>query len=87
MVKLQVYVTENCWTCTESRHIASEIANEFPQVNVELLDMTHEKRPDNVFAVPTFLLNGRVVSLGNPHRHVLKQKIQAEISHPPVNCQ
>ena len=87
MVKLQVYITENCWTCAESRHIASEIAEEFPQVQVEILDMTRAERPDNVFAVPTFLLNGRVVSLGNPHRHVLKQKVQAEVNRHPITCQ
>ncbi len=86
MVKLQVYITENCWTCAESQLIAAEMAGEFPQINVEILDMTRAKRPDNVFAVPTFLLNGRVVSLGNPHRHILKQKVQTEINHP-VNCQ
>lgn len=81
MVKLEVYVKEACWTCAESRRIVAEIAPQFPQMSVELLDMETPERPPNIFAVPTYVLNGRIISLGNPYRDVLRQKIMDAISN------
>ncbi|HJM88761.1 MAG TPA: hypothetical protein QF624_03925 [Dehalococcoidia bacterium] len=42
--------------------------DEFPQINVDVVDLglTSKQQPDEVFAVPTFLLDGEVVSLGTP---------------------
>ena len=80
MVKLQVYVKEDCWACDESRRIVSEIAPQFPEIAVELLDLEADDRPENVFAIPTYVLNGRVISLGNPYRDQLRQEIQNVLS-------
>lgn len=76
MVKLQVYIREDCWTCAESRRIVAELAPQFPQLSVELVDMETPDRPPNVFAVPTYVLNGRIISLGNPYRDDLRQEIK-----------
>ncbi len=76
MVKLQVYINADCWSCDESRRIVEEIAPQFPEVTVEFLDMSETVYPENVFAVPTFVLNGRVISLGNPYRDDLRRSIQ-----------
>jgi len=81
MVKLQVYINEDCWTCDESRRIVAEIAPQFPEVKVELLDLSSGEYPDNIFAVPTFVLNGRIISLGNPYRDVLRQRIQESVDN------
>ncbi len=80
MVKLQVYLNEDCWACAESRRIVSDIARQFPQLAVELLDLESEDRPENVFAVPTYVLNGRIISLGNPYREQLRREIQDALS-------
>ena len=80
MVKLQVYVREDCWTCAESQRIVAEIAPQFPQISVELLDIENPNRPHNVFAVPTYVLDGRIISLGNPYRDVLRQEIRNALS-------
>lgn len=80
MVKLQVYVREDCWTCAESRRIVSEIAPQFPQIAVELLDLESTNQPENIFAVPTYVLDGRVIFLGNPYREQLRQEIQDALS-------
>ncbi len=37
-------------------------------------------KPDNVFAVPTYVLDGRIISLGNPHREQLFAKISSAVS-------
>lgn len=80
MVKLQVFISDDCWSCAESRRIVTEIAPQFPDVEVELLDMNSSKRPETVFAAPTYLLNGRVISLGNPYLGVLRRQLSVALA-------
>lgn len=77
MLKLQVYVSDECWTCDEARRVVADVACHFPDVNIELVDVQSEGRPEAVFAVPTYLLDGRVIFLGNPTRHELSHKLVA----------
>ena len=49
----------------------------FPEATVELVDIQGSPLPEYVFAVPTYVLNGRVISLGNPTRQELSQKLLA----------
>ena len=76
MVTLKVYVEEDCWSCSESRRIVAEIAPQFPQVAIELIDLSSQRHPNDVFAVPTYMLNGKIISLGNPYPKELRQKLQ-----------
>ena len=73
---VHVYIADDCWSCQETRRIVADITPQFPEVQVELRDMNQAK-PDDVFAVPTYVLNGRVISLGNPTREDLRQKLVA----------
>ena len=75
MIKLQVYTSDDCWTCEETERIVSDVVDRFPDVEVDVLDLKSPEKPDEVFAVPTYLINGRVVSLGNPTREELAQKL------------
>ncbi len=75
MVTLQVYIEDDCWSCAESRRIVEEIAPQFPEVAMELVNLSRHHRPDNVFAVPTYMLNGKIISLGNPYPNELRQKL------------
>jgi len=45
------------------------------QVEIISLDTPDSERPPAVFAVPTFLLNGELLWLGNPHREDAIQQI------------
>ena len=76
MVTLKVFVEEDCWSCSESRRIIAEITPQFPEIVVELVNLTAQNRPDDIFAVPTYKLNGRIISLGNPYPQELRRKIQ-----------
>lgn len=76
MVTLEVFVEADCWSCAESRRIVEEIAPHFPQVAIQLIDLSTQSRPIDVFAVPTFMLNGEIISLGNPYPKELQQKIE-----------
>lgn len=75
-VILRVYVDRDCWNCQEARALAHEMAAVFPSIRVELIDLEQvSSRPDDIFATPTFVLNGCVISLGNPSREALHQHI------------
>ncbi len=77
-VELQVFVEAGCQTCERALHLAREIDSAYPPLSVRVIDVgeTAAQRED-VFAVPTFMLNGRVVSLGNPQRNHLRQEIES----------
>jgi hypothetical protein len=71
MSTLEIYVAEECWSCEEARRIAGAVGRAFPNVQVHLKDLNNGSRPSEVFAAPTYLLDGRIVSLGNPSREEL----------------
>ena len=66
---LKVFVVEHCATCDEACAIATRIEQNYPQVAVEVVDIgdTGAIVPETVFATPTFMLNNRIISLGNPY--------------------
>lgn len=66
---LEIYVTPECFGCERARQLAREIrSRRFAGVEVSVIDLNDPAsvQPPSVFAVPTYLLNGRVLSLGNP---------------------
>ena len=67
--RLEVYVSRQCLNCDEAVRLAGEAADRYPNVVVRVvdLDLVGSPPPDPVVAVPTYVLNGRVVSLGNPY--------------------
>ena len=75
MPKLDVYIEDTCWACTESRRIVAYIAPLVPNIDIELRDLKDQRRPGAVFASPTYVLDGRVIYLGNPTREELLQKL------------
>lgn len=58
-----------------------EVEETYPQVSVRVIDVARPPQPpSDVFAVPTFVLNGDVVSLGNPRPADLRKKIDQLLS-------
>ena len=77
-VTLQVYVKQGCDTCDRARKIAGQVDAEFPNLAVEVVDVdVAGPGRDDVFAVPTFVLEDRVLSLGNPQESHLQEQITA----------
>ena len=66
---LEVYVSQHCPNCGEALRLVEEVAARFPGVVVHVIDLDRDPAPppERVVAVPTYLLDGRVVSLGNPY--------------------
>lgn len=75
--ELSVYVTSECFSCREAVDLASAIAKRFPSLHTEVirLDEPGAVKPEYVFAVPTYVLDHRIVSLGNPRREEMYERI------------
>lgn len=75
--RLEAYVSEDCYGCGEAREIAEQLSTRFPDLDVDIieLDAPGVERPDAVFAVPTFLLDGELLWLGNPTREDAVQQM------------
>src|SRR5262249_20391600 len=71
-MRLEIYVASHCTGCQEALHIA-ELAQGIAGLDVAVIHLdhvtpVHPPVPTRIVAVPTYLLDGRVVSLGNPYR-------------------
>lgn len=66
--RVDIYIAEHCFVCEYSLEVAEFIRERFPNVAVRLIDIADPNAiiPESVFATPTFLLNGKLWSLGNP---------------------
>lgn len=76
-VLVEIYVSENCFVCEYTHEVAATIRREFPTVKVQVIDIhrTTVPIPEQVFATPTYLLNGKVWSLGNPSPEKVTQTL------------
>ena len=77
-VMLDIYVGPNCFGCDTAHSIAQEVQDlDLPDVHIHVIDLGDPTsvRPASVFAVPTYLLNGRVLSLGNPEVDWLRDQL------------
>lgn len=69
-LSLEVYVADWCPSCEEAREIARMVAARFSKLQVQVIDIDEPETevPAMVFAIPTYLLNGELLWLGNPRR-------------------
>jgi hypothetical protein len=85
MTKLDVYISDECWVCDETRRIVADIRPKFPDLDVELRDIQDNRCPSTVFATPTYVLDGRTIFLGNPTREELAQKLADILQRSPLH--
>ncbi len=77
---LDIYVAPGCFGCQTALQLAAMVRDlALPGVEVRLIDLTEPDavRPEAVFAVPTYVLNGSVLSLGNPEQTWLIDRLRA----------
>jgi hypothetical protein len=79
-MRLDIYVVAQCEPCQHALVIA-EAARTIPglEVAVICLDEAPYPLPPNVNAVPTYLLDGRVVSLGNPAQEAFLAHLRQQV--------
>jgi putative intracellular protease/amidase len=86
--RLDVYVAAHCLGSTEARRLAGAAAACFPDLRVRVVDLDRDldgpgggaPPPGGVVAVPTYVLDGRVVALGNP----APEQLFARLARPPA---
>ena len=78
-MRLDIYIDDGCDNCMEARHIAEYVQDRLPQVDVNLIEISGD-RPDNVFAVPTYLLDGATLYLGNPAETEIIEHLEDRLS-------
>ena len=76
-MRLDIYIDDCCDTCDQARKIADQVRERMPQVEVNLIELSGEK-PDSVFAVPTYLLDGVTLFLGNPSEAELFERLATQ---------
>ncbi|MCH8337934.1 MAG: hypothetical protein IH858_03670 [Chloroflexi bacterium] len=76
-MRLDIYIDDCCETCEQARKIADQVRERMPQVEVNLIELNGET-PDSVFAVPTYLLDGVTLFLGNPSEAELFERLATQ---------
>ena len=74
-----MFIDAGCELCVWALATTNEIKKRFPALIVKIIDIGKGEGPipDSVFAVPTYVLDGNVVSLGNPAIEELDRTIRA----------
>jgi hypothetical protein len=62
--------------------MAEDLRTKFAELTVEVIDLEAEGsvNHDNVFSMPTYVFNGRTISLGNPTPEELFAKVAASLT-------
>ena len=78
---LEIYVEAGCSTCERAWELADAMTHLYPGISVDVVDISSSDRevPEAVFAVPTYMLNGIVISLGNPSYEELQNKLDGAL--------
>jgi RNA polymerase sigma-70 factor (ECF subfamily) len=76
--RLEVYIGQHCLNCEEALRLADEVATLYPRLHVRVIDLDRAETnpPEAVVAVPTYLLDGRVIALGNPYPEELFARLR-----------
>lgn len=79
--RLEVYIATHCPTCAESRALVRAVAEWFPDVEVSLVDLdAGGTAPERMVAVPTYLLNGKILWLCNPAPDEVFERLSAAVA-------
>ena len=79
-MRLEIYIANQCTNCEEALLIA-ERACGIAGLEVAVIDLDKPRQnvPTHVVAVPTYMLDGRVVSLGNPEREKFLARLRTAL--------
>ena len=86
MRTLDVFVAADCAASATARRIADDVARAAPALAVRVVDIDAEPTsvPATVVAVPTYVLDGRLIHLGNPSpawRNDLLSRVEKGAAH------
>jgi len=79
---LSLFIEEGCTSCGLAVEVAERARELYPHLEIKIVDIgvSSEEQPQGVFAVPTFVLDGEVISLGTPSWERLEPLLQAAVN-------
>lgn len=81
---LSVYIAGHCPASRYSRELAQAVADVFPELYVEVIDVDEpaELPPGgiDVLFTPGYFLNGRLVAYGNPRPQELERAVRQALA-------
>jgi len=65
---LEIYVQEGCFSCRRAFELAERAREAFPEMQVDIVDFASDAGiyRGKVAATPTYIVDGEIISLGNP---------------------
>ncbi len=80
MQPLYVYISASCLICQHTQQLVASLRELRPGYAIILIDLDQpeSRKPPFVFGTPTYVLAGRIVSLGNPALQRLVQLLDRE---------
>lgn len=85
VTELAVYVAPGCFGCDRALELVEEVRVQIGNhVTVTVVDIAEEDKsiPESLFAVPSWYLDGELVSLGNPTVDEILEAVGVEWSYP-----
>ncbi len=75
---LHVYISEGCRGCELALAVADKVRCTNPRLGVEVIDISKEptRLDSQVFAVPAYVHDGRLLFLGNPSPEALEKWLE-----------
>jgi hypothetical protein len=76
--RLEIFIDQSCPNYKFNIDHAKRVRNTYPELSVRVIDINNrpEQIPKMVFAVPTYLLNGKMIFLGNPTQQELRTYLE-----------
>ena len=81
---LDVFVAQRCFRCEPACRVAALVAARYAALSVRVVDLGHrpEERPESLVAVPSYVLDGTVIALGNPRESDLFTRLERLLGPP-----
>lgn len=78
MMRLEIYIGAHCFNCDEAMAIA-EAAQTIAGLDVSIVDVDDPASDPSmrIVAVPTYVLDGHIIALGNPERQSFLSHLQS----------
>ena len=82
--KLEIYFAERCKGSAVAVRTAKLLRKKMPLVEVNLIDLAQKEVtvPEDVFSVPTYRLDGKVISIGNPDKAQILDLVRTAVVAP-----
>jgi hypothetical protein len=76
-MRLEIYISDHCDNCQEALRQA-KLARTVAGVEVRVInvDVTSDAVAKRIIATPTYVLDGRIISFGNPYREDLLNMLE-----------